>query len=91
MALNADVIRSLPEDPDLTVEIATGTEHFRNGAIALTVRGDANRPATARPLSHRRSRRGARSMSYSASWKMIPSVVRSPECTVATPWRMLLR
>jgi hypothetical protein len=35
-----DVIRGLPDDPDLSVEITTGTEHFRHGAIALTVRGD---------------------------------------------------
>ena len=26
-----------------------------------------------------------------ASWKMIPSVVRSPECTVDTPWRIATR
>jgi hypothetical protein len=40
MSSPTDVIRGLPDDPDLSVEITTGTEHFRNGAIALTVRGD---------------------------------------------------
>jgi hypothetical protein len=40
MSTTTDVIRGLPDDPDLSVEITTGTEHFRNGAIALTVRGD---------------------------------------------------
>jgi hypothetical protein len=40
MSMLTDVIRSLPDDPDLSVEITTGTEHFRNGAIALTVCGD---------------------------------------------------
>ena len=35
-----DVLRGLPEDPDLSVAITTGTEHFHNGAITLTVRGD---------------------------------------------------
>jgi hypothetical protein len=28
---------------------------------------------------------------YAASWKMIPSVTRSPECTVATPCRIVVR
>jgi hypothetical protein len=35
-----DVLRGLPDDPDLSVAITTGTEHFHNGAITLTVRGD---------------------------------------------------
>jgi hypothetical protein len=35
-----DVIRGLPDDPALSVEITTGIEGFRNGAIALTVRGN---------------------------------------------------
>jgi hypothetical protein len=40
MSTTTDVLRRLPDDPDLSVAITTGTEHFRNGAITLTVRGD---------------------------------------------------
>jgi len=40
MSTTTDVLRGLPDDPDLSVAITTGTEHFRNGAITLTVRGD---------------------------------------------------
>jgi hypothetical protein len=40
MSTTSDGLRRLPDDPDLSVEITTGTEHWYHGAITLTVRGD---------------------------------------------------
>jgi hypothetical protein len=35
-----EVLQRLAEHPDVTVEIATGIEHWERGVIALSVRGD---------------------------------------------------
>jgi AcrR family transcriptional regulator len=46
----------------------------------------------ARPRAAARRDRGeVRHARQAASWKMTPSVVRCPERTVATPWRMVAR
>ena len=45
----------------------------------------------ARARAPARRHRGERQAGQAASWKMTPSVVRRPECTVATPWRMVAR
>jgi hypothetical protein len=37
------------------------------------------------------ARSASRNGVHVASWKMIPSVIRSPEWTVATPWRIVVR
>ena len=42
-------------------------------------------------LPARRHRGEVRQAGQAASWKMTPSVVRRPERTVATPWRMVAR
>lgn len=44
------VLRDLPGEPEASVEIEDGTEHFRGGAIRLAVRGDG-----ATEVEHRRS------------------------------------
>jgi hypothetical protein len=41
MASDAD-IRRLPDDPDLSVEISTGTEHWQVGEITLVVAGSGD-------------------------------------------------
>src|SRR5919199_2666920 len=42
MNARAPVIRELADDPQLAVEIAIGIEGWREGRIALTVRGDGD-------------------------------------------------
>ena len=58
MSTTTDVIRGLPDDPDLSVEITTGTEHFHNGAITLTVRGDGAVTVQQRRAGEQREYRG---------------------------------
>jgi hypothetical protein len=58
MSTTTDVLRGLPDDPDLSVEITTGTEHFHNGAITLTVRGDGAVSVRQRRSGEEREYRG---------------------------------
>jgi hypothetical protein len=50
----------------------------RGGAVARAAGGSARSATSTRA-------------DQAASWKMIPSVIRSPEWTVATPWRIVVR
>ncbi len=58
MSTITDVIRRLPDDPDLSVEITTGIEGFYTGAITLTVRGDGAVSVRQRRSGEEREYRG---------------------------------
>jgi hypothetical protein len=40
VSAHAELLRNLPEEPEVEVAITTGTEHWRTGEIELRVRGD---------------------------------------------------
>ena len=67
-----------------TARPAATTRTSRDGLERGALRARARAPA-------RRHRGEVRQAGQAASWKMTPSVVRRPECTVATPWRMVAR